>query len=185
MFNFTPHYCKGRLPIAFVFSAPGNNEIICGRPVAGTTGENLDEALVLLSVLAPNIFSSPHRYEYRITNAFPELRAKNIGNGRTEATKSEILTDSNIQRIRFDVEGCRLVVLCGRKANYLSSIFVGNNVFIVQAVHVGNKGLNGKFELSSDWNKSTSGERRHERTRLWAIQLLQDINLLSDAPSLL
>ena len=181
MSNFTPHYCEGRIPVAFVFSVPGNDEVICGRPVAGATGENLDEALACLSVLAPNVFPSSSRYDYRITNAFSEPRAKNIGNGRTEATKSEILTDSNIQRFRRDIEGCRLVVLCGGRADYLSSKFDGNNISVVHAVHVGNKGLNGKLKLLSDWNKSTPTDRRHERVRLWANQLLQDINRLCDA----
>ena len=175
--NFTPHYCKGNLPIAFVFSAPGNDEVDCGRPVVGNTGDNLDYALGCLRVLAPNIFSSSHRYDYRITNAFPQPLAKNIGNGRTEATRSEILTDGNVERVRIDIEGCRLVVLCGKKANYLSSSLKGMSILVVQAVHIGNKGLNGKFKLSSDLNKLTPSNRRHERARLWASQLLQDINL--------
>lgn len=179
--NLTPHYCKGHILVAFVFSVPGNDEVICGQPVAGATGENLDKALACLSVLAPNVFPSSSRYDYRITNAFSEPRAKNIGNGRTEATRSEILTDSNIQRFRMDIEGCRLVVLCGERAGYLSSKLEGNNIPVVQAVHVGNKGLNGKFKLSSDWNTSNPTDRRHERTRLWANQLLQDINRLCDA----
>lgn len=76
----------------------------------------------------------------------------------------------------MDLEGCRLVVLCGSKAHYLSSKLEGNNISLVKAVHVGNKGLNGKFKLLSDWNKTAPTARRHERTRLWANQLLQDIN---------
>ncbi|MDY0037700.1 MAG: hypothetical protein RBS05_17455 [Zoogloea oleivorans] len=178
MATFTPHYCEGRIPVAFVFSAPGNDEVIFGRPVAGTTGENLDKALVFLRELAPNFFPSSSRYDYRITNAFPDPRARSIGNGRTEPTRSEVLTNSNIQRFLKDIDGCSLVVLCGKKAGYLSLELEQKNILIVQAVHVGNKGLNGKFKLLSDLQELTPTDRRHQRTRLWAEQLLTDINCL-------
>ena len=185
MSKFTPHYCEGRIPVAFVFSAPGNDEVNFGRPVAGTTGENLDKALACLSMLAPSIFSSSTRYDYRITNAFSEPRAENIGDGRTEAKRSEILTTSNIQRFQKDIAGCHLIVLCGERAQYLLSTLEGKNICVAQAVHIGNKRLNSKFKLLNNWNKLTPTDRRHERIRLWANQLLQDINRICDAPYLI
>lgn len=76
MNDFAPHFCKGFIPVAFVLSAPGNEEVIAGRPAAGATGENLESALTYLNSYAPTLFSSPLRYDYRITNAFSQPLAK-------------------------------------------------------------------------------------------------------------
>lgn len=176
MTSFTPHFCEGRIPVAFVFSAPGNEEVTFGRPTAGTTGENLDKALISLGFFAPDVFCSLSRYDYRITNAFQEPRAKGIGNGRTEATRSEILTESNIQRFRSDLEGCSLAVLCGKSAVLLSSKLERKYISVVHSVHIGNKGLNRKFKLLGDWRKATPTDRRNERIRLWANELFHNIN---------
>ena len=176
---YTLYYCKGNIPITFVFSAPGNEEVISGRPVSGKTGVNLDRALSYLNQLAPNMFPSIHRYDYRITNAFIHPLAKNIGTGRTEASRSEILELENIRRFEQEIQGCTHIILCGDKAQYLAATLVCKTSSIIYATHIGNRGLNLKFKLSIDWDKNSSSDRRQERIRLWASDVINNINLLS------
>jgi uracil-DNA glycosylase len=174
--QFTPHYCKGRLPVAFVFSAPGTEEVNRGRPVSGATGDNLEHALGHLSILAPQVFPSSHRYDYRITNAFAQPLAQDLGNGRTEATRAEILESTNVRRFLGDVEGCQLVILCGKKARLLFTMLEGTLPLVVQVAHIGNKGLNGCFPLLGNWRLSSPADRRQERVRLWANDLVRKIS---------
>ncbi len=179
MNDFAPYFCKGHIPIAFVFSAPGNDELIAGRPVAGATGENLEGALTYLNSCVPTLFLSTHRYEYRIANAFSLPLAKNIGNGRTEASRSEILEEENVERFLNEIRDCTHIILCGVKAGYLSAV-LDREIFSVSCVsHVGNKGLNGKFKLSNEWTKSPSFDRRQERIRIWASKVLQGLGQIS------
>lgn len=55
MKEFAPHFCKGHIAVAFVLSAPGNDEVVAGRPAAGATGENLEGALTHLNSCAPTL----------------------------------------------------------------------------------------------------------------------------------
>lgn len=174
MNDFAPHFCKGIIPIAFVLSAPGNEEVIAGRPAAGATGENLEGALIYLNSYAPTLFSSTFRYDYRITNAFSQPLAKNIANGRTEASRAEILGEENIERFLNEIVNCNHIIFCGEKAGYLSSILERGMFTVSSTSHIGNKGLNGKFKLSTEWKKKTPVDRRQERIRLWTSKVLQD-----------
>lgn len=172
MNEFAPHFCKGYIPIAFVLSAPGNDEVIAGHPAAGATGENLEGALTYLNSCAPTLFSSTHRYDYRITNAFSQPLAKNIATGRTEASRAEILGEENTERFLNDIGNCTHIILCGEKARYLSSILDSEIFFVFCTSHIGNKGLNGKFKLLIEWKKKLPVNRRQERIRLWASEVL-------------
>ncbi len=172
MNTFTPHFCKGYIPVAFVLSAPGNDEVNAGRPAAGATGENLEGALSYLNTCAPNLFSSTHRYDYRITNAFSQPLAKNIATGRTEASRTEILREENTKRLLSDIGDCTHIILCGEKAGYLSSALEHKQFSVICTSHIGNKGLNGKFKLSIDWKRKLPVDRRQERIRLWANKVL-------------
>ena len=174
--RFTPHYCQGRLPVAFVFSVPGTEEINCGRPVSGATGDNLEHALGHLYILAPQVFPSSHRYDYRITNAFTQPLAQDLGNGRTEATRAEILESTNVRRFLGEVEGCQLVILCGKKAHLLFTVLEGTLPLVIQVAHTGNKGLNRSFRLLRDWHLSSPSDCRQERARLWANGLVREIS---------
>ena len=76
----SPHFWRGDIALAFMFSAPGDEERRQGRPVAGDTGTNLELALGHLHSALPMLFRSVHRYDYRITNdnldgAVEQLRA--------------------------------------------------------------------------------------------------------------
>jgi hypothetical protein len=173
MNDFAPHFCKGYIPVAFVLSAPGNEEVIAGRPAAGATGENLEGALTHLNSFAPTLFLSTHRYDYRLTNAYSQPLAKNIATGRTEASRTEILGDDNTERFLSNIRGCTHIILCGEKAGYLSSILEREIISVSCASHIGNKGLNGKFKLSTEWKTKPPVDRRQERIRLWASKVLQ------------
>lgn len=173
--SFSAHYCEGDLAVCFVFSAPGKEEYAAGRPVAGDTGKNLDSALRYLNCVAPEIFASPDRYAYRITNAFSKPLAIGLGHKRTEASKHDILAPANIARVRKETVNCSLLVLCGKKAQLLSSVLANRHTRVVHAYHVGNKALNVKFKLEGPWTAATARERRQQRARMWAELVLRDV----------
>jgi uracil-DNA glycosylase len=97
--SFSPHFCRGHIAVAFVFSVPGAKEMLDGKPVAGETGTNLDSALVRLKRARPTLFPSSHRYEYRITNAFSRPIAAALGHRTSEAPDTEIQAPHNVQRV--------------------------------------------------------------------------------------
>ena len=170
------HLWIGHIPLAFVFSVPGDEEVRKGKPVAGDTGENLDSALVHLHSAEPTLFSSTDRYDYRITNAFPEPIAVALGHKVSEARGSEIKNSRNIQRVLSELDGCSLVILCGSKAKLLESAIRGPERTVVEVPHIGNKGLNGKFPVPHHLQLASSSDRRRHRVKLWASAVLQQID---------
>jgi hypothetical protein len=173
--SFSPHFCKGRWRTAFVFSVPGQKEKGHAKPAAGDTGLNLDAALVHLNSAWPILFPSSWQYDYRITNAFSEPIAISLGHGKPEAGNKEIRTQINVGRIRREVKGCNLVILCGNKARLLSKVLQRRGRTVIEVSHVGNKGLNGTFKLDSQMNANPPSIRRQHRVRLWAEAVLQAI----------
>lgn len=147
-----------------------------GKPVAGDTGENLDSALVHLHSAEPTLFSSTDRYDYRITNAFPEPIAVALGHKVSEARGSEVKNSRNIQRVLSELHDCGLVVLCGNKARLLASAIRGPERTVVEVPHIGNKGLNGKFPVPPHLQLASSPDRRRYRVELWASAVLQQID---------
>lgn len=143
--KYSAHYCRGKLPTAFVLSVPGAAEADKRRPVSGDTGKNLDLALACLSSRNPTLFPSSRRYDYRITNAFAEPRAKSLGHASSEAKASEIRTSANIARVIKDLSGCNLVLLCGKKAQLLSAAIEACGMQVVKVPHPGHRGLNKAF----------------------------------------
>jgi uracil-DNA glycosylase len=146
--KFSAHYCQGKLPIALVFSVPGKRESEEGKPVSGDTGTNLNVALAWLNSRNPTLFSSPERYDYRITNAFAEPRAKSLGHSSSEAKASEIRASTNIARVIKDLSGCHLVLLCGKKAQLLSAPIEDCGKRVVKIPHPGHRGLNKAFSVT-------------------------------------
>ena len=136
------HYCHGTLLTAFVLSVPGAKEVSAGKPVSGDTGKNLDAALQCLHSIDPANFPSTARYDYRITNAFSEPRAKSLGHGSSEAKPSEIRADKNVARVIEDLSGCELVILCGNKAQLLAMALKQCGKRVIKVPHPGNRGLN-------------------------------------------
>src|SRR5438034_8644817 len=114
------HFNRGNIAVGFIFSAPGARESAEGKPVAGVTGENLEFALAYLHSKRPDLFPSPGRYSYRITNAFSNPLAKSRGDRSSEATFSQVTAAANVARVKKELRGCNLVILCGRRAQALS-----------------------------------------------------------------
>lgn len=170
------HLWIGHIPLAFVFSVPGKEEVQKGKPVAGDTGENLDSALAHLHCSQPTLFPSVDRYEYRITNAFPEPTAVALGHKVSEARNSEIQDSRNVQRVLSELDGCSLVILCGNKARLLASALRGPERTVVEVPHIGDKGLNGKFSVPPHLQLASSSDRRRHRIELWASNVLQQID---------
>ena len=163
----TSHYCPGKIGIAFVFSVPGAAECNAGRPVAGQTGENLEVALRHLHVGMPELFSSCHRYDYRITNAFAEPIARSLGHGKSEASKTAILDAGNIARVVRELEDCNVVVLSGKKAQLLGTCVSEPGRTIISVPHIGNAGLN-SIVLPATMAAATSSTRRLRRIEKWS-----------------
>lgn len=158
--------------MAFVFSVPGTEEALKGKPVAGDTGENLDLALVRLHAAHPSLFGSMHRYDYRITNAFSEPIAVALGHTASEAKNTEIRNPQNVERVCQELQGCSHVVLCGGKAKLLLEPLIKSGKVVVAVSHVGNKGLNKTFKLKVSDTVASSSFRRKMRVGLWADDVL-------------
>ncbi len=171
----TPHFNKGKLPVAFVFSVPGARELDENKPVAGDTGENLAFALEYLHSASPEMFPSIDRYAYRITNSFTEPLAKSLGNKATEAKRSEVLEGANVARVVRELRGCMVVVLCGRRAQLLSGAIQSSETTVVHAWHTGNRALAGKYKNKKVSATSSPRARRSARAELWAKEVLQSI----------
>ena len=171
----TPHFNNGKIPVAFVFSVPGAAELKEGKPVFGDTGENLNFALEHLLSAKPCVFKSSDRYAYRITNAFPSPLAKSLGHSSSEARPSQILEPENVKRLLKDLQGCRLVVLCGRRAQLLSKEVGRSGTTVVHAWHTGNRALITKYKSEKVRAAPTPLDRRKLRAKLWAEELLQSL----------
>ena len=171
--EFSAHYCKGSLPVAFVFSVPGRKEELEGKPVVGATGNNLDFALAALHGAKPQLFKSQNRYSYRITNAYddPTYKAKN---GFTERSKNEILYPGNVERVVNELKGCEIVVLCGRRAQLLKNEIEKVAVHrVISMWHTSSRALFVKYNESDVRQLPTSPMRTKRRAELWASELLK------------
>jgi hypothetical protein len=170
-----PHFWRGRIAVAFVFSAPGEEELRQGKPVAGDTGKNLELALSHLRAAQPTLFPSSHRYDYRLTNAWPEPLARSLGHRASGARDSQIRDSDNVQRVLHELEGCHLVILSGNKAGLLGGSIRGSGRTVIEVPHVGNRGLNGAFGTPSGLRLASPFARREHRVQLWALTVLQEI----------
>jgi hypothetical protein len=169
----SPHFWRGRIGVAFVFSAPGAEELRQGKPLAGDTGANLESALSHLHTAQPTLFPSPHRYDYRLTNAWPKPLAASLGHWASEASDSEIRDSDNVRRVLDEL--CHLVVLSGRKARLLGGSIRGSGGTVIEVPHLGNRGLNGAFWTASSLRLASPYARRERRVQLWALSVLQEI----------
>jgi hypothetical protein len=169
------HFWQGQLPVAFVFSVPGAHEKSAGRPLAGTTGENLSFALQHLHAQLPGVFSSIDRYAYRITNAYDMPIAKSLGNSSSEASDLQVKAPENIIRVLRDISGCNFVILCGLKAQLLSGPISQPSRTVVCAWHTSNQGLSKKFSPLEVSRLPESHARRQLRAKLWARDILKSL----------
>lgn len=179
---FSPHFCRGHLPVAFVFSAPGAEEKSADKPVSGDAGQNLSFALKYLHATNPIAFGSTHRYDYRISNAFASPIAVSLGHKASEASAAQILESANVDRVLKDLAGCTIVVLCGRKSQLLSTHVAATGITVIHAWHTGNKALNEKYKLSADIKYESPTARRRQRAELWARDVLLALTPQNNVP---
>lgn len=134
----------------FVYSCPGREEREATRPCAGKTGDNLEEGLEYLMDLAPDIFGSRERYDYLITNAWPQIEfVDQLGvyegaTGRSEAKLSEVHTPENLQRLFDQIAHLEYIVACGVRAGKAVRKCVarlGLSARVAYVRHTGDRGL--------------------------------------------
>ncbi|MEX1263859.1 MAG: hypothetical protein WEE66_07985 [Actinomycetota bacterium] len=121
------------------------------------------------------LFRSVHRYDYRITNAWPEPIAVALGHRVSEGSDAQIRDPDNVQRVLQELEGCNLVVLSGNKARLLAEAMGASGRQYVEVPHVGNKGLNGKYAVPAHLVSASAAVRRKYRVRLWADAVVRAI----------
>jgi hypothetical protein len=170
------HFWPGWLDIAFVYSAPGSFEALHLKPIFDVTGDNLQLALARhLTPGLPTVFPSIDRYDYRITNAHAAPLANALGHCRTEATDAEIRSAANIERVRVELAGSRLVVLCGNKAHLLGKHLA--DFPLVRAGHTSMNGLNSRWPdrkqqtVDPHWRAMSGAQRTASRIGLWALDV--------------
>jgi hypothetical protein len=135
-----PHlqYVRGAR-VAVVLSCPGEAEAQAGHPAAGPTGFNLE---LLLRELSARFGSAFERRKVTITNAWPEVFSIKR-NGRTEAPDELIREPRNLDRLREELRGIRIVIASGRKAELamhrLRILEMAESCFVIP--HLGRKGL--------------------------------------------
>jgi uracil-DNA glycosylase len=176
MHHQLPHYNHGKIALAFVFSAPGSREDECNRPAAGKTGENLEAALEHLVRFRPQLFESADRYAYRITNAHTAPLARSRGDMRSEAKITQILERGNVERVIKELEGCRHVVLCGRRAQLLAPHINQPNRQIIKVFHTSHQALVARHNTPSAKRGATPDRRHALRVLAWAEALLTQLD---------
>lgn len=172
----TPHFWLGVLPVAFVFSVPGRREKELGKPVAGATGDNLDAALKHLHSALPTIFQSPDRYQYRITNSYPEPIAKSLRHSSTQPRDGQVVDPANAERVLADLKGCHTVILCGQKPQLLFKSVRSVYPNTICASHLSNQSLNRKYKGPDVTRLTVPQIRRKKRVELWANDVLQSLD---------
>ena len=99
----------------FVFICPGRFEAARGYPCAAGTGANLARALVELHARRPDLFPSPSRDKYVITNSWENIEYSALS-GRSVPTAAEVLDPGNLDRLRREIGALAAVVACGSQA---------------------------------------------------------------------
>lgn len=172
------HFSQGKLQTGFVFSVPGAKEVEASCPVAGVTGDNMSLALAHLHQRAEAQFPSWDRYDYRITNAYSKPIAKSMGDLNSEAQNSLIKDSENAQRVLCELDGCSLVILCGKKAQLLREEIAAESRRVICMSHLSNQALSRKYPSESMHTTSSARERRKLRAKLWADELLDKLQQL-------
>ncbi|WP_418317408.1 hypothetical protein [Piscinibacter sakaiensis] len=107
--------CAGAT-VGFVFICPGRFEANRGYPCAAGTGANLARALVELNRRAPEVFRSPQRSDYLVTNAWSTVEYPAL-TGRSVPSEAEVLAPANLDRLAAEIAQLQTVVACGAQAH--------------------------------------------------------------------
>ena len=164
--------------ICFVFSCPGREELIKNLPCQGSTGDNLNNLLSILSNKRKDLFFSSKKDDYDILNATTIVHFKNL-DGKTEGSKKEISKGKiGIEKYIESNPKLKYVIFFGGKAKSLEDVFEESKV--IESVHLGyqainqiNKDENGE-EISSD-TIANPKKRTMKRLEIVAERILQQI----------
>lgn len=157
---------------AFVFSCPGQTEMNLGTVCAGTTGANLSMVLEYCHEKRPDIFPSPSKGDYLITNASDLVHFKSMTND-TEASDEEIYAYENLQRLRNELNSKRIIICMGERASSaVRQAGIGGRVVCFEH-HLSNQKLNRTYTNQQFPEELSPEERRRERIRLVSEELLR------------
>ncbi len=159
---------------AFVFSCPGQTEMRFGTVCAGTTGVNLSMALKYCHQQKPSVFPSSDKGDYLITNASDIVHFMNATND-TEASDEEILAAENLNRLRKELSGKSTIICMGeRAATAVRNARIGGRIVYFDH-HLSNQKLNRAYSNDMFDENLTAEERRRERIKLVAEDLLKKV----------
>lgn len=163
------HYTTGtEKNIAVVLSCPGQDEekALPPSPAKGQTGKNLKTLITILhDTYGKNEFTID---KITITNSWAQVEYPDK-TGRSEAKISEVLEDSNLERLSSeicDIE--KIIICCGVNANAAVSQIKNSGelklgVQVVQLAHLGNQAINSKIRTSLDGNKIVSYSKSSQK----------------------
>ena len=167
------HYQEGASwnHTAFVFSCPGQTEMRLGTVCAGTTGVNLSMVLEYCYEKRPDIFPSPSKSDYLITNASDIVHYMEATKD-TEADDDEILDKDNLNRLRSELSNKSTIICMGeRAATAVRNARIGGRVVYFDH-HLSNQKLNRTYSNDMFDENMTAEERRQARIKLVAESLL-------------
>lgn len=181
------YYSEGKTnKITLVFSCPGKIEEDKKKPVAGQTGNNLDNLLnsledrFLKEVLDKTIFSKwkefneeHKRYFFRITNTTEKPLYYARDKKTEEKHKSEI--DLNLERLKSQVENAEWIICFGKNAEYaieeklLKENRLNKNVKILKCLHLTMKNLNFQILKDIKGNELIKGSKGNTDKRIQVV----------------
>ena len=149
--------CDRHTKVCFVFSCPGQQEMLEDKLCAGQTGDNLNLLLSILNKMNSTIFPYLSKSEYDILNATPVVHFKKL-DGKTEGTKKEI--NENIPVVETYIKSnpnLKYAIFCGNKAKLLIDSFRKKKIIVISINHLG-------FQSVNQINKDSSGKIINEET---------------------
>jgi hypothetical protein len=164
----SPHHqpCPGA-KTGFVFICPGRFEAARGYPCAAGTGANLARALIELHARRPDLFPSPLRDKYVITNSWKNIEYPALS-GRSVPTESEVLDPGNLDRLRREIGALATVVACGAQAQAAVRALSTSGVI---SAHI----AFGRHLSQRAVNMIPGGADTPSRIRLWCDALLTQL----------
>lgn len=161
---------RGHLGIAFLFSCPGQVEMNEGHVCAGMTGENLNVLLEYLNQARGDLFKSPSKEDYTITNASDRVHYMEL-TGDTEASILEISLPENLSRLEREIGSCKYLICMGSKAATAASKIHSSSQKIIRSEHLSNMHLNRAYYSDEE----SPEERRKSRVGKVAEKILQQL----------
>ena len=161
----SPHHqpCTGATT-GFVFICPGRFEASRGYPCAAGTGANLGRVLVELHVRRPDLFRSPTRSSYVITNSWDKVEYPAL-TGRSVPTEAEVLAPESLARLQSEVDHLGVIVACGAQAHAAVRMLAASGTLGARVAY-------GRHLSQRAVNMIPGGSDTATRIRLWCDAVL-------------